>query len=191
MNNDRSSQQLECKRISKPTHSIDIHEYMQTKCSRRRIYIWYCFLRDLVLYIFIYLYICIFIYIYMYICMYNTQQRFDRRPTSCIGIPLHWNSLRSRSIFYHILLNNHFTSSFPLSPTKTSMISSVSARPFSCKWKHECIRKNSKGAYVPNSVTISSMNCTSIFYSSYPIFTRCRRDLRWNSCDVVYVCVCE
>lgn len=130
MNNDRSSQQLECKRISKPlTRHSRIHA--NQTLSTQNIYLWYCFLRDLVLYIFIYLYI--FIFIYIYICMYNTQQRFDRRPTSCIGIPLHWNSLRSRSIFYYILLNNHFTSSFPLTPTKTSMISSVSARPFSCK----------------------------------------------------------
>ena len=40
-----------------------------------------------------------------------------------------------RSILYHIL-NNHI-----ISLTRTSIIPSVLARPFSCKWKHECIRK--------------------------------------------------
>lgn len=70
------------------------------------------------------------------------------------------------------------------------MISSVSARPFSCKQKHECIQKINKGSYMPNSVMYRRWIVhTSILWFLSDFYAMPTRPT-FRFVYVVYMCVC-
>lgn len=108
-----------------------------------------CYIYNIYLYLYIFIYIYIyFIYSFIYLCIYleYVQHAVEIRPTSCTGVLLQRNLLDTR--FGH---DQFFTIFCLIIVSYLSMISSVSARLFSCKCTRMHPRKNSGGAYVQNS----------------------------------------
>jgi len=96
-----------------------------------------------------------------------------------------WNMrFGMRSILYHIL-NNHI-----VSLTRTSIIPSVLARPFSCKWKHECIRKETAEERAEfGNVWLMNGTWENPSFGSYSIFFFHAMPTR-PTLYIVCVCVC-